>query len=525
MRQRDGIWQEDAPVRDRADSGVISQLLSAAAGLQKDGLIEGGDKAALNDYDVTNPGVRLKLTGKDAPPEILFGKDAAVEGKMYLRTAGSDTVFVASNVLKNMVMKKGDDFRDHHLTDFPAQQVCKLAIKNPDGEIELERSRDHWQLNKPIHARADDQKTGDLVAQIINARIAGFIADKDASAASTGLGEPRGTVTLFAEGKDNPAVLQIGQPAETDGIYAHFLPRDLICLLPKTVAAALAIQPNDLRDRHLVRLNLDMVDRIHIEPAAGPKIILARSREDWTLKSEANRPANGDEVRRLANLLQTQPVAAFVEDVASDLAKYGLDHPQLQVTFSSYASENTAETQAGEHPIATISFGKTDGNRVFARLEDEPFVVSVGKDMLNNIFSDPVQWRTPSVFQFKPEEITAITVDREGRQPLSFSRGEKGGWKLASGEGHLNEITVQSLCNTLATLRAVRWTGSTTNGLGFETPAVTISFTTSGKRNVRLVLGSITPGSMWNAMTDATNGTFVLSRPDVETMQADFVTK
>ena len=42
---------------------------------------------------------------------------------------------------------------------------------------------------------------------------------------------------------------------------------------------------------------------------------------------------------------------------------YGLDKPQLQLTFSSFASENTAETKAGEEPFATIAFGKDEERR------------------------------------------------------------------------------------------------------------------------------------------------------------------
>ena len=46
----------------------------------------------------------------------------------------------------------------------------------------------------------------------------------------------------------------------------------------------------------------------------------------------------------MIDALQNERVTKFVEDVASNLPKYGLDKPQLQLTFSSFASENTAET-------------------------------------------------------------------------------------------------------------------------------------------------------------------------------------
>src|SRR5207244_8286899 len=65
-------------------------------------------------------------------------------------------------------------------------------------------------------------------------------------------------------------------------------------------------------------------------------------------------------------------------------------HDALPIlTFSSFASENTAETKAGEQPFAGIAFGKGDGDNVYARLTDEPFVVAVRRGLLGQISADP----------------------------------------------------------------------------------------------------------------------------------------
>src|SRR5206468_9225959 len=126
--------------------------------------------------------------------------------------------------------------------------------------------------------------------------------------------------------------------------------------------------------------------------------------QNWTIVNRNNRAANAAEARRLIDLLNGELVTSFVADVASDLAKYGLDKPQLTVTLSAFASENTAETTAGEHPLATIAFGKIDGDNVFARVGEEPFVVAVRRSMMDNILADPLQWRELAVFKFKPEQ-------------------------------------------------------------------------------------------------------------------------
>src|SRR5204863_6991919 len=96
----------------------------------------------------------------------------------------------------------------------------------------------------------------------------------------------------------------------------------------------------------------------------------------WTIASRNNAPADSGAARRLIDKLQNERVTKFVEDIASNLPKYGLDKPRLQLTFSSFASENTAETKAGEQPFATLAFGKEGGDYVYARRADEAIVVA-----------------------------------------------------------------------------------------------------------------------------------------------------
>jgi hypothetical protein len=74
---------------------------------------------------------------------------------------------------------------------------------------------------------------------------------------------------------------------------------------------------------------------------------------------------------RVISDLQAQQVVDFV-DAGTDLPKYGLDKPQVKVTLSSYASENTAESGAGEKPIVTVLFGTVEGENVYAKVQDEP---------------------------------------------------------------------------------------------------------------------------------------------------------
>ena len=540
LRRRGKKWRLETPIKEQADSSLIENLLLDLESWQKDATIPAkeleADKSKLNEYGLSKPKLRLKLRGEDAPREILFGKDAALEGKMYVRLENSKETFLAAQSIKKEIEKKATEFRDRKLTDLITAQVSRVVLKTATGEMELQKKGDHWEIVKPLRARGDDQKIADLIAQMTTARIQQFVADDRGDLHPYGLAEPRGSITLFAQddksaGRTDSSrgeqgqVLQIGGAAEKekDQVYVRFSARAFVYTLPKKIEEILNTKPNDVRDRHLVRIDTNILDRITIDAPGKGTTVLARKEENWTIGSRKNAPANSSEVRRLIDTLQNEQVTKFAEEVASDLPKYGLDKPQLQLTFSSFASENTAETKAGERPFATIAFGKVDGENVYARLGDEPFIVAVRRGLLEQIFTDPLQWQELSIFKFKPEQIHRFSVvtDKE----LTLVRGANNQWSWLKGTGAIDQVNVQSLLNTLSMLHAVRWVGSTAPQHAFEKPQLVITFTTSpdDKASHKLTVGAAAPDGMWFARVDEREGTFVISNPDFNALRLSLV--
>src|SRR5207244_71815 len=286
-------------------------------------------------------------------------------------------------------------------------------------------------------------------------------------------------ITLFTQDDKQGQMLQIGAvpEKEKDQIYVRFSSRAFVYALPKKTEEILNTRPNDVRDRHLVRIDTNILDRMTIDAPGKGKTLLARKGENWTIASRNNAPANSSEVHRLIDTLQGEQVTKFMEDVASDLPKYGLDKPQLQLTFSSFASENTAETKAGERPFATIAFGKVDGENVYARLTDEPFVVAVRRGLPDQISPDPSRWQDLSIFKFTPEQIhrVSVTTDKE----LSLERDPKNEWHWQKGTGAINQASLQSMLTTLSNLTAARWLGPTTPQQGIDKRSLVVSLTTS----------------------------------------------
>jgi hypothetical protein len=519
LQKRDGNWYLDAPLTDRADSMAVNQLFTDAESLKTEESIpldkQSGGKDLLKDFGLANSDVQLTFTGGEKTVQLTFGKDAAVEGKIYVRSDDSKSVDVVDNRLKNQLVKKVDDFRDHKLTDLLTTQVDKVLLKTKSGEIELDKKDQHWSLAKPFKARGNDQKVNDLISQAANAQVDSFIADTS-NLAKFGLQDPRGSVTFTSEAGKAPVVLQIGQPAEKekDKIYVKLSTRDAVMVVPKTIETILDTTPNTVRDRNLIRVSSDIVDRITVESPGKEKIVLARKGESWVRKADGKDVSiNVAAASRLLSSLENDQVTDFVSDVATDLPKYGLDQPSETVTLSSYASENTAETKAGEKPIVSVLFGKTEGDSVYAKLDDEPFIVSVPKTVLAVAMTDPLQWQDLTIYNHKPEDFTSLEITHEGQPTISLERDKDKNWVLAKGDGKLEQTNIASMLNTLSNLRAVLWIGATAPDQGLAQPKTVVAFKTASGTG-KLSLGGKTQDNLTYATAEGFTGTFGVSQPD-----------
>jgi hypothetical protein len=529
LRKHDQKWRLETPVKDLADNTVVDNLLSDLENWQKQATITAkemdSDKAKLAEFGLNKSKLRMKLTGQGAPPEIWFGKDAALEGKMYVRFENSKETYLVPQAIRKEIEKKADDFRDKKLMDLTAAQVSRVLLRTAAGEMELQKQGDHWEIVKPMRVRADDQKVGDLIAQITTSRIEQFVAEDKGDLHPYGLAEPRGSVTLFGPDDKQGQMLQIGTSPEKNNeqVYVRFTPRSFVYTLPKKAEAILEAKPDDLRDRHLVRFDKNILDRVTIEPQGKPKIVLGRKNDNWTIVSRNNTPANASDANRLMDTLGNEFVTKFVEDVASNLNKYGLDKPQLQITLSSFASENTAETKAGDRPFAVIAFGGADGDNVYARVGDEPFVVAVRKSLLDNIFTDPVQWQALALFNFKPEQVHRLSVVSE--HEVSVVRGPNNLWTAEKNSGPLNQSNVQSIVGAICALNAAYWVTGSPPANAFNKPQLVVTFTTSpGDKAIhKLTVGSTDTKGMALAKLDEREGVFALSIPEFNALRLPLV--
>jgi hypothetical protein len=467
-------------VNDRADAQAVDSLLDNIQFLRRDDIISNlgkGEKKQklLKDFGLQKPRLKLAWQTKNRHSVIEFGADTAVEGTCYVRTEGSDVVFVTGNELKNLISKRSNAFRDHQITPFLTTQIDRVIVHQTAGDIELVRQSNGWQIVRPIKARADDDLVNAALEKINATPVLDFVegekipnAEIENSSRSISLFSGDEKVEIFS-GSPVP-----GQPGK---IYLRVPSRPSLLVVTDSFAQTINVKPNQLRDRRIARLNSDIIDRIRIDQPGIPSILLARHENGWDIVSQQNAPANAEAVNRLIATLNGTDVQEFVSDTAADLSRYALDAPALRIGFSSYASDNTAESGAGEEPIATFAIGKLDKNAYYARIEEEPYVFSVSEQTVNSLPIHDFDFWALDVLNLQRSDLISIEIENDAGK-VELVRDDRGKWVAKEKADAQNEPALQTFLNAVSHIRAVAWVGSSQPAYGLDHPTETIRMRT-----------------------------------------------
>ncbi len=396
LHRRGNGWQLGEKSKDRADTAEVERLLQTASQLPFFDRIDGrelpNDKD-WNEYGLKNPKRRIEFEG-GKKLTLFLGKDGASEDRLYVRTGDSRDVYLVSDQILRQAFRPAGDFRDRRLTDLTPDQIDRLIIRRPDGEIEFTRDVRGWQIVKPLNVAADDRKVTGFLSGLLALRVTEYIADDTGDLSAYGLAEGQNEITFFAEGSDRPQTLRLG--TNKDGaLFAQFTARDSVYRMPSEAAEFLKITPDGLRDRRLLPLNLDIVDRIRVT-SDGPPFLLQRSAEGWDIKTgNESFPASEAAVRALVDAVATAEIFSYTPATVGKITAAGLDTPRRTVEFLSVLSENTPEARAGENLVASVAFGTSDAGKIFARVSDAPELAQVDEGILAVLPADPQAWRAP----------------------------------------------------------------------------------------------------------------------------------
>jgi hypothetical protein len=285
------------------------------------------------------------------------------------------------------------------LPDLNPDDVSSIEIIQPRNQfaIRVERVNGGWQLTKPI---AYSVQTGAVEAFLKalsevspQRRIsAGELQNNKSVNADFGFDSPQATISI--QQGDDQRQLELGNITPPgDGIYARVVGIEGIDIINAAFANMVPTNAGQWRDTSFVNLQGLPFVELDVNGAGGQ---MKFQRDDpgklWAMVLPIPARANNELIDRLLDQLQALNVRQFVrDDTNADLEPYGLEAPQLSLTFK---DKNTNQ-------LLSIQFGKSptnDTGLAYARTNSSGTIMLVPGGDLKSWSVEPWRFRDPHLY-------------------------------------------------------------------------------------------------------------------------------
>ena len=283
-----------------------------------------------------------------------------------------------------------------------ADAIESIAIVSSTGETSsVVKAQGAWQMKQPFATRADESEISGIASNLASLEIQSVVDDSPKELEPYGLAKPRVQVSFKTSGGERR--LLIGDKTPTGGdLYAKRDGEPRVFLIPAYLDTTFDRKPFDLRDKSILRFDRDKVDRLELSGGAS-RVEAVKSGLDWMLTSPIRARADYSAVEGLVTRLQSAQMKSVVTENPSgaDLKKYGLEPPAA-----------TAVVGAGS-ARATLAFGSaTPENDVYARDASGSVVVTMAKDLLDEVQKAASDLRRKDIFEFRPFNAGRVEITR-----------------------------------------------------------------------------------------------------------------
>lgn len=336
--------------------------------------------------------------------------------------------------------------------------IEEVTVHAASGEeTTLKKSGTDWQVVAPVSAPADNSTVSSIVSSLETLEKQKTLEENPTSVSPFGLEPARIRVRFKVTGDSTPRELLIGNKTPTGSdLYARIAGAPALFLISAYLEDSFSRSTFDLRDKTVLKFSRNDVDTIRLEPAAGPAVTLTRKGTDWQISQPTQARADFLAVDAILNRASQGQMKAIVAGepaapTAADLRKFGLERPQLVVTFG-----------AGSTKATLALGGNQDGATLYARDLSRPVVFTVEAGLLTDMKKAPADLRVKDVFEFKSFNTQSLEIVR-GTATYAFEKtpapaGAAAGsdtWKQTKPAAKdMNATGVTDLLNTWSSLRA-----------------------------------------------------------------------
>ncbi|MBL8177010.1 MAG: DUF4340 domain-containing protein [Bryobacterales bacterium] len=278
-------WQITAPQPLQADQDAVTPMVSAAASLLADSVVE--EKAGdVSSFGFNTPQLVLKLTKKDGKSVTLKIADEMATGSgFYAMIDGDPRLYTISSVNKTSFDKTAQDLRDKRLLAFDADKLTRVELTAKGSSFEFgKNAQSEWQIVKPKPMRADNWGVEELVRKIKEAKMDSAVSEEDAKKADANFAS--GTKIAVAKVSDAAGTHEIEIRKKENDYFAKGSAMAGAHKVTNELGEGLDKGLNDFRNRKLFDFGFSDPTKVEVKAVDGQTKTYSKSGEKWMRGSE-----------------------------------------------------------------------------------------------------------------------------------------------------------------------------------------------------------------------------------------------
>jgi hypothetical protein len=297
-----------------------------------------------------------------------------------------------------------------HLIQLSKGDITGIALESPKGHVDLARlDATHWQLTRPVQAPAATFAVSDLLDAVTGLTSQRTLSGAGQDLAAYGLDKPAAQITLHPRSGE-AVTLAVGKASSVaTAVYARVVPGSSVFLVDNSLRDTLSKSTTELRQKTLADFTNADVQKVQVRSPKGTLAVDRLGPDRWRLQGAQPWPADDFKVSDLFFPLTTSEAKVF-HDGVTDLAPYGLDHPEVTMDLS---------IRGRLRPLRVLLTRR--GKVAYGMIAGTQTVVELDPSLQDKLTPDPIQLVSTRVLPYNAQDLTAVVWRRNGRS-LEFHR-------------------------------------------------------------------------------------------------------
>ncbi|MFN3467139.1 MAG: DUF4340 domain-containing protein, partial [Candidatus Brocadiales bacterium] len=302
----------------------------------------------------------------------------------------------------------------------------------------------------PVADMGDNEKVMQVIYNLRGLTVAkeDFITDEAVDLGKFGLANPQLVATVQEKGQTQ--TLLLGNTKDNK-VYAKRQEESAVFFLKDNTVNLLKKNPNELRDKKLARFDPLYVSKLELK-TRDQNIVIEKTKEyDYLITQPVNVLADRDAVKGFLDVLKELEIQNFVSNKSENLATYGLDQPEADITI----------TLKDEPKPIKLQLGKKDERGILCyvkRTGGEPVFAAKAEKLHEPATRGYLAFRDKLVLEFNRDKAKKLVVERDGKHfLLEKGAGQEERWFLKEPlEVEADEDIINNIVWALSFLKADR---------------------------------------------------------------------